>query len=303
MQSAKSTGYLHASYAASLSEWGTPRPLPSAAAWAIEREIPGTDRRDAAGCYPLMACGHWESLLDDLQSSGQRWVTFTAVPDPLGAPGEGELRRIFRDHILPFKTHYVAALEGWTGPTRAGHRAMVRSAARRLETDVAPARTELLEQWSQLYATLVARHRIQGLRAFSRASFAALFAVPGMHVARAVSGNETVAMSLWATHGEYGYYHLSASSARGYELSATYAMVDSAIRYLRGLGLTLLDLGGGAGVTGQDADGLGGFKRGWSTEERTAWLCGRILDPGAYRVLADGRTNQYFPAYRAGEFF
>jgi hypothetical protein len=218
-----------------------------------------------------MACGHWDSLLDDLQTSGKTWVTFTAVPDPLGAPGEAELRRIFRDHIRRFKTHYVAELEGWTGPTRAGHRAM-------------------------------ARHTIQGLRAFSRASFAALFAVPGMHVARAVSGNETVAMSLWATHGEYGYYHLSASSARGYELSATYAMVDSAIRYLRGIGLTFLDLGGGAGVTEPDADGLGDFKRGWATAERTAWLCGRILDPEAYRALADGRPNEYFPAYRAGEF-
>jgi hypothetical protein len=302
MQSAKSSGYLHASYAASLSEWGTPRPLPSAAAWAIEREIPGTDRRDAAGCYPLMACGHWESLLDDLQSSGQRWVTFTAVPDPLGAPGEGELRRIFRDHILPFKTHYVVELEGWTRPTKAQHRTRVRLAAAGVETDVASARAELLEQWIGLYAALVARHAMRGLHAFSRRSFAALFAVPGLHVARAVAEGETVAMSVWATHGEHGYSHLTASSPRGYELSAAYPMVDAAIRYFKGLGLTWLDLGGSAGIDERSDDGLASFKRGWATGERTAWLCGRILDPDAYRALAGAPSGEFFPAYRAGEF-
>ena len=106
MHSAESTGYLHPSYAATLSEWGTPRSLAGAGTWAIEREIPGTDRLDASGCYPIMACRHWESLVDDWAASRSNWVTFTAVPDPLGAPDEGELRRIFRDHVGPFKTHY-----------------------------------------------------------------------------------------------------------------------------------------------------------------------------------------------------
>jgi hypothetical protein len=303
MQPANSTGYLHASYAATLSEWGTPRPLTGAESWAIERVIPGTDRVDAAGCYPLMACGYWGSLLDDLQSAGQRWVTFTAVPDPLGGPAEGELRHIFRDHILPFKSHYVVELERWTRAAKAQHRTRVRLAAPRVETDVAPARPEVLEEWIGLYDALVARHAIRGLHAFSRRAFTALFAVPGLHIARAVAGGETVAMSLWVTHGDHGYSHLTASNARGYELSAAYPMVDAAIRYFKGLGLALLDLGGAAGVGERSDDGLASFKRGWATAERTAWLCGRILDPEAYQGLAAGRPNQYFPAYRAGEFF
>jgi hypothetical protein len=302
MAIAEATGYLHPSYAGSLSEWGTPRSLSHAASWAIEREIPGSTRVDAAGCYPLMACGHWESLVEDWQASARDWVSFTAVPDPLGAPGESVLRRIFRDHVRPFKTHYVVELERWTGPSKAQHRTRVRLAAPRVDTEVTPARPELLEQWCRLYDTLVTRHAIRGLRAFSRRSFAALFSVPGLHVACTVAENETVAMSLWATHGGNAYYHLGASTATGYALSATYPMFHAAIGYLRGLGLELLDLGGGAGMTERDTDGLARFKRGWATAERTAWLCGRILDPATYLALTNGRADEFFPAYRAGEF-
>lgn len=301
MKTVDATGYLHRSYAESLSEWGAVRRLPRAGSWAIERSVPGSDRRDAVGCYPLMVCEEWEALSEDLGPAGKEWVTFMAVPDPLGAPDEDKLRRIFPDHVQRFKTHYVVELERWTRAPRPGHRARLRSAAARVETDVGPARRDLLDQWSALYADLVERHAIRGLPAFSRRSFAAQLAVPGMHVARAVSGGETVAMSLWATHNGHAYYHLAASSPRGYELSAAYAMVDSAIRYLRALGLVLLDLGGAAGLRERHDDGLASFKRGWATAERPAQFCGRILDPDAYRSLIAQRRTAYFPAYRAGE--
>lgn len=284
-----------------LSEWGTPRELVRAGGWVLERKIADTQHVDVMGCYPLMMCEDWSQLATDLDANEYGWVTMTAVVDPLSAPPEADLHRIFRDLVRPFKAHYIVDLDHWTGPTRKRHRAMLRAATTHVVTDVTPARPELLDEWSQLYEGLVARHTIRGLRAFSRRSFAALFAVPGVHIARAVAGGETVAMSLWATRGDSGYYHLSASSKRGYELAATYAMVDSGIRYLKGLGLRFLDLGGGAGVTASGVDGLADFKRGWATADRTAWLCGRVLDADACRALAGRSVTEYFPPYRAEE--
>jgi hypothetical protein len=52
-------------------------------------------------------------------------------------------------------------------------------------------------------------------------------------------------------------------------------------------------------------DGLSFFKKGWSTGTRTAFFCGRILDPERYAQLATARGvagTDYFPAYREGEF-
>jgi hypothetical protein len=46
------------------------------------------------------------------------------------------------------------------------------------------------------------------------------------------------------------------------------------------------------------------FKRGWSREVRTAWLCGRILNRPRYEELVEltGTAGvDYFPAYRSGE--
>ena len=50
------SGYLHPTYARSLSEFGAPRHLPHSGAWILERRIPGSPYSDAMGCYPILAC-------------------------------------------------------------------------------------------------------------------------------------------------------------------------------------------------------------------------------------------------------
>jgi len=62
-----------------------------------------------------------------------------------------------------------------------------------------------------------------------------------------------------------------------------------------------LALGGAAGDADDDeADGLSRFKRGWATGTRQVYLCGKVLQPDAYRRLAgDAPADmEYFPAYR-----
>jgi hypothetical protein len=92
------------------------------------------------------------------------------------------------------------------------------------------------------------------------------------------------------------YSHLAATSGRGYDLGAGYALHAAAIERFRGSGL--LDLGGAAGLADDDT-GLARFKAGFATSTREAWLCGAVLDGARYRRLVGGADGGYFPAYRA----
>ena len=92
--------------------------------------------------------------------------------------------------------------------------------------------------------------------------------------------------------------HLAAFDKVGYELRASYATKWSAIDYFSER-VTWIDLGGG--IDRSSDDGLARFKRGWCTETRMAWLCGRVLQPAVYTALSWSRTlsgDPYFPRYR-----
>lgn len=66
-----------------------------------------------------------------------------------------------------------------------------------------------------------------------------------------------------------------------------------------------LDLGAGAGMANDGTNGLSLYKRGWSTDTRTVYLCGRIFDHKRYAEIVKAKgiaATDYFPAYRKGEF-
>jgi len=300
------TGYLHAGYAESLSEYGTPRQLPRSGAWILQRHIPGFPQRDAMGCYPLFACRDWAGLEADLDDLRGELLSLAVVADPFGDHGEGRLARCFPDVVFAYKDHFVVDLSASADDHVSPHHR--RNAARAQKSvDVRccedPPRT--LTTWTALYDVLIERHGIQGMRAFSRRSFAAQLKVPGMVAFKAVCRDRTVGMLLWYVQGSVAYYHLGAHNDVGYETRASFALFWFALEYFARCGLRWLDLGAGAG-TKQKADGLTRFKRGWSTGTRPAYFCGRILDPAAYQAITRAKgipaKTDYFPAYRQGEF-
>lgn len=298
------SGYLHPAYANSLLEWGTPLPLQRAGGTVLRRVVPGTDNSDAMGCYPLLACRDWSSLAADLAEIGDSIVAFSAVVDPLATVAEESLRAAFPDVLRPFKDHFVIELQRPGPPGSAEHRRKARRAHARVNLHFVEQPACLLEEWTKLYALLVKRHAISGLRVFSAASFERQLIVPGVRAIRAEAGGEAVGITLWTEHDGNAYYHLGAQNETGYACAVSYAMVDAAITWFRELGCRFLDLGAGAGLD-QGASGLARFKRGWATTIRTAWFGGRILDADTYaRVsIASGQTAaNYFPAYRCGEF-
>jgi hypothetical protein len=87
-------------------------------------------------------------------------------------------------------------------------------------------------------------------------------------------------------------------------MQASFALFWSAIHYFKDR-VEWLNLGAGAGLKDNSADGLTRFKAGWSTGTRTAYFCGKILDGEKYAELVRAQgigSTSYFPAYRQGEF-
>jgi len=298
------TGYLHPAHAESLAEFGTPRELPYSGGWLLERAIPGSESRDAMGCYPLFACRDWSALPTDLDDLEGRLVSVSLVADPFGHYDRALLDECFST-VIPFKEHFVADLsEPPEAIVSKHHRKYALKALDEMNVQVCPEPRELLEEWVSLYGTLTARHAITGIRAFSRTAFEKQLAIPGLVALRAQRQGTTVAANLFLVQGETAYDHLTASSPEGYKRRASYALKWCAVQYFSGK-VRWIDWGGGAGATVGHADGLSIFKSGWAQTTRPAYFCGRILDETKYRQIAQAKNlehSRWFPAYRDGEF-
>jgi len=298
-------GYLHPSYAESLAEFGTPRELPGCMGWILERQVPGFQYHDAMGCYHRFFCQDWSRLRDDLDDLGNALVSLSLVTEPFGTYDLAYLQRCFKDVVIPFKEHFVTDLRR---PINAivskNRRKLARKARRGLSVEKCREPIKFFEEWVALHSTLVKRHRIRGIKAFSRAAFARQLCIPGMVMFRALYQGNTVGATLWFEQGEISYGHLAAFSEIGYEIEASYALDWYAIEYFSSR-IRWLDWGSSAGIANESTNGLSQYKRGWSTGTRTVYFCGRIFDHQRYAEIVKAKdlpTTSYFPAYRRGEF-
>ena len=297
------TGYLHPAYAASFCDWGQPLSLPRSGGWLVARTIPGTDARDAMGCYPIFACRCWEGLGEDISSLAQDFVAVSLVTDPFGDFEPQMLQRVFPDRCVPFKEHLVADLSVSRELAVASHhRRNALRALRHFRVDLCTRPLDFLDDWVCLYQSLMMRHGIVGLLRFSRAIFARQFEVPGLTLLRAELDGVIVGMAMWYEQHDVAYFHLSAFDREGYKWGgASYALLWTAWEWFAPRAHWLA-LGAAAGSIAQE-DGLSQFKRGWATASRTVYFCGRVFDPKRYEELTcHGSKTDYFPAYRAGEF-
>jgi hypothetical protein len=298
-------GYMDQSYAASFAELGTPRELPHCQGWILERQIPGFPYRDAMGLYPLFCCNDWSQLHADLDELGDDLVSLTLVTDPFGEYDSTYLQHCFKDLTLPFKEHFIIDLDRPLNKVVSRHhRQRSNKALRDVTVEVCDEPLGFIDEWITLYSGLVEKHGITGMHAFSRTAFTKQLTVPGLVMFRAVHEGAVLGISTVLVEGDVGYGHLQAFNERGYELGASYALNWTILEYFVGK-VRWLDFGAAAGLADDKADGLTLYKRGWSKETRTAYLCGRILNPELYAKISQEKgttTTSYFPAYRKGEF-
>ena len=299
-------GYLHRLYAKSLSEFGTPVELPQCGGWLLERAIPNSNLRDAMGCYPLFCCTDWTRLAADIQKVKDRYVTISLVADPFAPVTSLDLSQYFQI-VRQFKNHFVIDIsESTDRHIDRHHRYYAKRALKQIQVRLVDDPKTCLDDWVRLYAILVERHHLQGIKAFSKIAFATQFEVPGLAVFRAIRNGRTIGMHLWYIQSGVAYSHLGASDEEGYSLGAAYALYWSAITEFKqhhAREIRWIDLGAGAGTKETTRDGLSRFKRGWGTTERVKYFCGSIFDRENYEALT--ATNQgdssYFPTYRADE--
>jgi hypothetical protein len=302
------SGYVHPLYAASLTEFGEPYELLHSKGWILKRQIPGFPQRDAMACYPFFSCLNWPALIDDCRdmAESKSLLCLSLVTDPFADLNEEYLRDCFGDVVFPFKEHYVIDLSrSRESFVSKHHRRNALKAGRSLDVVHCQNPKEHLDQWCEFYQRLIERHQIKGITVFSRISFEKQMEVPGMLMLSAKYDDELVGMLLFYVQGDVAYYHLGAYCEAGYQLKASFALFWFAIEYFAANGPRWLNLGAGAGVSGDDTDGLSRFKRGWSTGTRTAYFCGRIFDHARYSEIVRAKgisATDYFPAYRKGEF-
>lgn len=298
-------GYGHAAYAASLSSVGRPRLLEGSRGWILERPIADSPYRDGMGCYPIFVCENWSQLAADLNKVAGL-VCLSLVTDPFGDCDQAQLRQAFPHLVISFKQHYVVELsrayETFVSPH---HRRNAHKALTAISVKECASPSDVIDDWIHLYANLTKRHNITGIPAFSRESFAKQLTVPGIRLFRADHGDDTVGMIWWYEHGNRSYYHLAAYSDLGYELGASFALFEHSIKYFSQRGFEWLSLGSSPGLDDQRKSGLGRFKAGWSTGTLPSYFCGRIFDHAKYDEIVltkSAQGNNYFPAYRLGEF-
>ncbi len=298
------TGYLHHQYALSLAEWGDPVSLSSSGGWLLSRCIPKTGFRDLMGCYPVFCCEDFTRLHEDIVPLSRTHVSLALVADSSGEYDEALLRATF-DRVRAFKSHFFAELDRpWEQIASKHHRYYARKSLAKVVVEPILNLPGFLDIWCALYQNLVRRHALCGIKAFSRRSFAVQLSIPGLIGLRAVHRGQTVGAHLWMTHNRVVHSHLAAFSDKGYELMAAYALYAGAIQYFTGK-VRWLNFGAGAGLGEERTDGLTQFKRGWATTTRTAWFCAKVLQPEHYSALSALKCkidNDYFPAYRHGEF-
>ena len=300
IKTAASGGYASNAYAEALAEFGTVLELPRSGGRLLARKIPGAAVNDAMGCYPLFACRDWSQLPIDIEALAERVVCVSLVTDPFAPMSLAQLQSSFTDVCFPYKEHYVTDLSlSLDALIDSHHRRNIRKAASNMDVAIACPSETLLHEWQRLYDNLIDRHGIVGIARFSPQSFQRQFSVPGCTAFVATDASTILGMTLWYVQDEVAYYHLGAYSDEGYMRRASFAIFNTALAHFQSVGIRWAALGAGAGVNAADS-GLTRFKKGWSTGTRTAFFCGRVLQPEAYEGLSAGARDgsAYFPLYR-----
>lgn len=301
------SGYRDPLYAQAFTSWGTTVELPACGGTLLARPLTGTDAVDVQGCYPVWACATPSAAPEALRALQSHVagpvVTVAVVLDPLRDWPLKALRTLLTIH-RELQPHVVVDLRGWSERITTHHRRAIRRTERRgLDIRVEDDPCAFVPDWCRLYATLVRRADIRGLRAFSPAIFATMARVPGTRIISARLDGEVVGADWYLEDGPLVYAHLSAYADRGYTVGASYALLATALDDFSARGCAQLDLGGvpSDGATG----GLRSFKSGWSPLTRSAHFLGAVLDRERYAALGgapDPASGGFFPAYRRDEY-
>jgi hypothetical protein len=296
------SAYGSLAYAQTLAHVGTAQWMSRASGALLSRRIADRPHHDLIGPYPWADFDDWSSLhadFNELSALQDPPVSVVSVISPTTKASKDELQRTFPDHLVPFKEHQLLDLTGDLEQSfRPGHRRKMRRARSSVSVDVVPEAANIAAEWVSMYAHLVRRHRVTGAANFPESALRAQLAPSGAMACVARLGTKAIGIITFYQDGDIAAYHLGAFSPEGYEHEVAFALFPAAFEYLASIGVTLVNLGGGAGNSVDADDGLVQFKRGWATHAEPSLIGGRVLDRVTYAALTNGLDHGFFPAYR-----
>jgi hypothetical protein len=287
--------YSSQAYADAFREFGPIIKIDSLNIWVQIRDIPNTQLKDATSIYPLSLPTKPQSsnlLYEELKDLGL--VSLVLVTAPF-LDDTSWLSSTF-DIAREYKTNFTVEGPVETRVFRKKHRKEIRKALTECEIRKIDLLT-YLDQWCELYDTLIARHDLKGVHRFSRRYFETLANLTKISTFGAFIDDNLVSASLWVEDTNWITGHLSGTSNQGYGIGASHAIFDYLIRHYEGRNINL----GGAPDNSKQGANLSLFKRGFANASRTSWLCGIIVDQVCYKNLCremNTEHTQFFPAYR-----
>lgn len=278
----------------------------------LERSIPNTKFTDLCSIYPfhsstatdLVAYKKDKKIYKELKDKGI--ISMVLVSNPLkdivsSHLGFNDLENVSGfDTICPFKTHFIIDLnKSLILPQN--HRRNIRKASEEIEVKnviLTPSNIEeYSDKFADVYSVLAERHNITGLPNFSRWQLANQLRVKGTILLEALKEGKTCGFLLFYLEENNAYYHLGCYTEEGYKVCASYALMDSAIKFFKQIGINTILLGGSSGSGSED--GLYRFKQGWANSSKQNYLLFKIINPEIYKELSKEKSGNYLPLYRS----
>ena len=295
-------GLASAAFGESYRAFGEILHLPRTGLQLIKRPI-REQAYDLTGVYPYALCVDWSGLnqdIDELRDRNAASVVFVA--DPFQADA---VQKLTQNWSLSrhFKTHYVVDL---TQDWRQGRRKEVRRTTRRAlelyETGIATDPISFAPTLWDFYQTTIRRKRVTGIQRLSLDTIEQQLAVPGAVLITAHDAVGLAGATLFFDHGATVTAHLMFLSERAVHNKATYALIFAGLEECEKRGCCFVNLGGATGTKDDLSDGVARFKKRWTENTRSAWICGSVLNATLYQQLereSRCQSASYFPSYRA----
>lgn len=272
---------------------------------AIEREIPGSDRRDVTTPYGYGGpAGTGDAA--DFSQAYEKWcaerrvvttfIRFHPLLENVGlAPKGTALERLADTATWPLEGDLAKGMHSM-------HRRGAKKAARadvQVQVTVGP---DDLGAFVDLYEAAMKQRDAEAFYLFPEPYWAKLLELGDKLVRMdATLDGELVASQLLLATRPWLHYHLGAASGAGFDLGASKLLFLEAARW--GKELLFVELHLGSGLGGSE-DSLWEFKQRLSPAPgRPFWIGKLVHDEAAYRELGGAGTDGFFPAYRAPAAF
>lgn len=219
-------------------------------------------------------------------------VSTTFVTDPM-IPIEND--PIF-DYFKEYKTHYII---DYSKPIKYSnnHKRNIKN-NKNLEMELLPKNSETADKFHGFYQVLKKKHGITGITDFNLETIYNHISHKNSYTFGVWENNKLIGSIITTTIDDRSYYHLGAYSERGYEIGASFSLMDHIISFYNKLGYKYFILGAGAGVD-KASEGLVRFKKGFSNDTRKNYIIGYINNREKYDELSKGKEGDFFPLYRS----